>query len=156
KELLCIYTLIKKKKTLKEKLKFGDLNFSSATTKNNIYNRDDDEYIINNSISVQSDTLSYIQTEEINEWFDLSAVPQEIEEIVEVKPSTIPNAGNGLFAKIDIPNAMPLGFFFGVPMLEEEFELHKDNIGVAADYSIRYKHTILDATDKAGMPYTDP
>ncbi|CAJ0892880.1 13630_t:CDS:2 [Entrophospora sp. SA101] len=105
---------------------------------------------------LQSETMSYIQTEEISGWFDLSTVPKGIEEIVEVRPSTIPNAGNGLFAKQDIPNTTPLGFFFGVPMLEEEFELHKDSIGMAADYSMRYKHTILDATDKDGMPYTDP
>nr|CAG8434516.1 6217_t:CDS:2 [Entrophospora candida] len=171
--ILCIYTLTKRTKTFKGKSKtfITESNLSPVTAKKHAHNncsklknKDNNDHILDksscettdsNASSAQSELITYIQTEEIHEWFDYSSVPKSIDELVEVKPSTIPNAGNGLFAKRDIPNATPLGFYFGVPMLEEEFELHKDNIGMAADYSMRYKHTILDATDKDGMPYTD-
>jgi hypothetical protein len=87
---------------------------------------------------------------------DLSNIPKCWQDIVEVKPSTIPNSGNGLFAARDLPYNTPLGFYFGVPMSEDEFDSLKDNVGVASQYSIMYRKTVLDATDANGMPYTDP
>lgn len=87
---------------------------------------------------------------------DLTNVPTCWQDIVEVKASTIPNSGNGLFAARDLPYNTPLGFYFGVPMTEDEFDSLKDNVGVASQYSIMYRKTVLDATDPSGMPYTDP
>ncbi|KAG2182427.1 hypothetical protein INT43_007357 [Umbelopsis isabellina] len=87
---------------------------------------------------------------------DLSNVPKTWKDIVEVKPSNIPNSGNGLFAIRDLPYNTPLGFYFGVPMTEDEFDSLKDNVGMASQYSIMYRKTVLDATDTNGMPYIDP
>ncbi|KAG0238230.1 hypothetical protein BGW42_006510 [Actinomortierella wolfii] len=87
---------------------------------------------------------------------DLSNVPTKLSDIVRVDVSTIPNAGNGLFAVRDLPASTPLGFYFGVPMTENEFDSLKDGVGLASHYSIMYRRTVLDATDDKGMPYTDP
>ncbi|KAG0304015.1 hypothetical protein BGZ97_001657 [Linnemannia gamsii] len=87
---------------------------------------------------------------------DLSSVPTSLMDVVRVDVSTIPNSGNGLFAKIDLPASTPLGFYFGVPMTENEFDSLKDGVGVASHYSIMYRRTVLDATDEKGMPYSDP
>ncbi|KAJ2810828.1 hypothetical protein H4S07_002443 [Coemansia furcata] len=83
-------------------------------------------------------------------------IPTCWRDIVEVKPSSIPNAGNGLFAVCDLPGGIPLGFYFGVPMTEDEFDSLKEKVGLASHYSIMYRKMVLDATDKDGMPYTDP
>ncbi|KAJ2164220.1 hypothetical protein GGH15_004043 [Coemansia sp. RSA 562] len=83
-------------------------------------------------------------------------IPKSWHDVVEVRESTIPNAGNGLFAKRDLPAGIPLGFYFGVPMTEDEFDSLKESVGLASHYSIMYRKTVLDATDDAGMPYTDP
>ncbi|KAG9072596.1 hypothetical protein KI688_000367 [Linnemannia hyalina] len=87
---------------------------------------------------------------------DLSSVPTSLMDVVRVAESTIPNSGNGLFARIDLPASTPLGFYFGVPMTENEFDSLKDGVGVASHYSIMYRRTVLDATDEKGMPYSDP
>ncbi|KAG9289157.1 hypothetical protein G9A89_022466 [Geosiphon pyriformis] len=94
--------------------------------------------------------------EEILNGLDLTGVPSKLSDIVEVRTSTIPNAGRGLFATRNLPMTTPLGFYFGVPTLEHEFDLYKDNVGKASHYSMRYRHTILDATDAKGEPFTDP
>ncbi|KAG0347805.1 hypothetical protein BG004_006899 [Podila humilis] len=87
---------------------------------------------------------------------ELYRIPSSLHEIVRVGRSLLPNAGNGLFAKVDLPASTPLGFYFGVPMTENEFDSLKDGVGLASQYSIMYRRTVLDATDEAGMPYTDP
>ncbi|KAJ1822379.1 hypothetical protein LPJ56_000826 [Coemansia sp. RSA 2599] len=83
-------------------------------------------------------------------------IPKTWRDIVEVKQSTIPNAGNGLFATRDLPAGIPLGFYFGVPMTEDEFDSLKENVGLSSHYSIMYRRTVLDATDENGQPYADP
>ncbi|KAJ2723020.1 hypothetical protein GGI07_002914 [Coemansia sp. Benny D115] len=83
-------------------------------------------------------------------------IPRSWRDIVEVRPSTIPGAGNGLFAVRELPAGIPLGFYFGVPMTEDEFDSLKEPVGMASHYSIMYRRTVLDATDDKGMPYTDP
>ncbi|ORZ27051.1 hypothetical protein BCR41DRAFT_300661 [Lobosporangium transversale] len=87
---------------------------------------------------------------------DLEGVPTDLADIVQVNVSMIPNAGNGLFAKIDVPAGTPLGFYFGVPMTENEFDSLKDGVGQALHYSLMYQRTVLDATDDHGQPYRDP
>ncbi|KAF9114163.1 hypothetical protein BGX27_011519 [Mortierella sp. AM989] len=87
---------------------------------------------------------------------DLDQVPTSLADIVRVDVSTMHNSGNGLFAKIDLPTGTPLGFYFGVPMTENEFDSLKDGVGMASQYSIMYRRTVLDATDEHGQPYTDP
>ncbi|PVV04427.1 hypothetical protein BB560_001077 [Smittium megazygosporum] len=81
-------------------------------------------------------------------------IPKSWRDIVTVKKSTIPNAGKGLFAKRFIPAGIPLGFYFGVPMTEYEFDSLKDRVGMASHYSIMYRRTVLDATNDHGMPFT--
>ncbi|KAF9973954.1 hypothetical protein BGZ65_008980, partial [Modicella reniformis] len=53
-------------------------------------------------------------------------IPTCLADIVRVDVSGIPCAGNGLFAKIDFAAGTPLGFYFGVPMTENEFDSLKD------------------------------
>lgn len=86
---------------------------------------------------------------------DLTHVPQRWQDIVRIGPSTIPNGGQGLFAARDLPYNTPLGFYFGVPMTEFEFDSIKENVGRASQYSILYRRTVLDATDAQGEPYTE-
>ncbi|ORZ26172.1 hypothetical protein BCR42DRAFT_401739 [Absidia repens] len=85
---------------------------------------------------------------------DLDNVPKKWQDIVKVDTSTIPNSGQGLFAVRELPYNTPLGFYFGVPMTEYEFDSIKENVGRASEYSIKYRKTILDATDDQGEPYT--
>ncbi|KAF9926380.1 hypothetical protein FBU30_004012 [Linnemannia zychae] len=103
---------------------------------------------------------SKVDSQRVDEYrledLDLSNVPTSLKDVVRVDVSTIPNSGNGLFAKIDLPASTPLGFYFGVPMTENEFDSLKDGVGVASHYSIMYRRTVLDATDEKGMPYSDP
>ncbi|KAI9270049.1 hypothetical protein EDC94DRAFT_597942 [Helicostylum pulchrum] len=87
---------------------------------------------------------------------DLTNIPQSWHDIVQVKPSLIPFGGNGLFAKRKLPYNTPIGFYFGVPMTEDEFDSLKDRVGRSSEYSIMYRRTVLDATDDQGQPVTDP
>ncbi|ORX43566.1 hypothetical protein DM01DRAFT_237911, partial [Hesseltinella vesiculosa] len=87
---------------------------------------------------------------------DTSDIPKSLDDILYAAKSGIQGAGEGLFAKRDLPGNSPLGFYFGVPMTEDEFDSIKDNIGRSSEYSIRYRKTILDATDAEGQPWTDP
>lgn len=86
---------------------------------------------------------------------DLTNIPQSWHDIVQVKPSLIPFGGNGLFAKRKLPYNTPIGFYFGVPMTEDEFDSLKDRVGRSSEYSIMYRRTVLDATDDQGQPVTD-
>ncbi|KAF9437687.1 hypothetical protein BGZ76_011599 [Entomortierella beljakovae] len=109
---------------------------------------------------VSRDSTPQTNSQKVDEYrredLDLTNVPTSLSDVVRVDVSTIPNSGNGLFAKIDLPASTPLGFYFGVPMTENEFDSLKDGLGVASHYSIMYRRTVLDATDENGMPYSDP
>ncbi|OLY85085.1 hypothetical protein AYI68_g735 [Smittium mucronatum] len=83
-------------------------------------------------------------------------IPKKLSDIVEVRRSGVPSSGDGLFATRFLPKGIPLGFYFGVPMTEDEFDSLKDRVGNASQYSIMYLKTILDATDENGNPYRDP
>ncbi|KAI8064611.1 hypothetical protein BC940DRAFT_335234 [Gongronella butleri] len=87
---------------------------------------------------------------------DLREVPTSLDDILYEAESKIPGAGMGLFAKRDLPFNTPLGFYFGMPMTEDEFDSIKDGVGRSSEYSIRYRKTILDATDNNGDPWPDP
>ncbi|KAI8334185.1 hypothetical protein BC941DRAFT_356691 [Chlamydoabsidia padenii] len=87
---------------------------------------------------------------------DLSDIPTRWQDIIRIDTSTIPNAGQGLFALRDLPYNTPLGFYFGVPMTEYEFDSMKEKVGRASEYSICYRRTVLDATNEKGEPYTLP
>ncbi|EIE84681.1 hypothetical protein G6F46_009398 [Rhizopus delemar] len=86
---------------------------------------------------------------------DLNDIPNSWKDIVYIAPSNIPGAGSGLFAKRKLPYNTPIGFYFGVPMTEDEFDSLKDRVGRSSEYSIMYRRTVLDATDKDGQPVTD-
>ncbi|KAI7855117.1 hypothetical protein BDC45DRAFT_506589 [Circinella umbellata] len=87
---------------------------------------------------------------------DLSDVPKTWRDILYVGDSSIQGAGQGLFAKRKLPYNSPLGFYFGVPMTEDEYDSLKDGVGRASEYSIMYRRTVLDATDEHGQPFIDP
>ncbi|KAI9006242.1 hypothetical protein CLU79DRAFT_780538 [Phycomyces nitens] len=61
----------------------------------------------------------------------------------------------GVFAVRPIGPNIPLGFYFGVPMSEDEFESLKEGVGKADSYSLLYRKTVLDATDEKGQPFED-
>jgi hypothetical protein len=42
--------------------------------------------------------------------------------MVEIRKSSIPGAGSGVFAKVDIPNGYDLGLYRGEALTEKEFE----------------------------------
>ena len=86
---------------------------------------------------------------------DLSNIPSSWRDIVRVAPSNIPGGGNGLFATRRLPYNTPIGFYFGVPMSEDEFDALKDRVGRSSEYSIMYRRTVLDATDASGEPVLD-
>jgi len=111
---------------------------------NNNKNDENNDVIIENKNSNEGDK---------NDDSDNEFIPSSIDEIVEVKKSTIDNSGRGLFAKIFIPKYAVLGFYFGVPMTEWEFDSLKEGKGLSSNYSIRYRKTVLDATDDNGQPY---
>ncbi|KAI9491420.1 hypothetical protein BDB00DRAFT_959623 [Zychaea mexicana] len=97
------------------------------------------------------------QQQEIKlEDLDLTHVPKSWMDVLRVGDSTISGAGQGLFATRKLPYNTPLGFYFGVPMTEDEYDSLKDGVGRASEYSIMYRRTVLDATDEEGQPFTDP
>jgi hypothetical protein len=59
-----------------------------------------------------------------------------------------------LEAKRAIPKYTPLGFYFGVPLTEDEFDSMKDGLGKAADHAIMYRKTVIDPTDEQGQLYS--
>jgi hypothetical protein len=65
-------------------------------------------------------------------------IPASWEDILRVDISSIPNAGRGVFARQILPKYLILGFYFGVPMTEDEFDERKDHVGVASQYSVRF------------------
>lgn len=79
--------------------------------------------------------------------------PKSWQEIISLRKSH--QHQYGLFANRNLPKNMPLGFYFGVPMTEDEFDSMKDGIGQANKYSYMYKRkTVIDPTDKYGNLYT--
>jgi len=81
-------------------------------------------------------------------------VPTSILDLLYTQTSSLgPNAGLGCFTRYNIEIHTIIGFYFGVPMTEDEYDSLKDNVGIASSFSIRYKNTVLDATDDQGMPF---
>lgn len=94
---------------------------------------------------------------------DTNLTPKKWQDIVLLKKSTVSINDNycyynnnnyyGLFANRNLPKNTPLGFYFGVPMTEDEFDSMKDGIGQASDYSYMYRKTVIDPTDENGRIY---
>ncbi|KAI8593479.1 hypothetical protein BDZ88DRAFT_391005 [Geranomyces variabilis] len=108
---------------------------------------------------------------------DDDVIPTSLRDILEVKESTvnfwrccwviclysvltsflrrfqIPNSGRGVFAKWFLPANTEVGFYFGIPMTEDEFDSLKGNLGVSNAYAHRYRLTVIDGTDDEGQPY---
>lgn len=90
-------------------------------------------------------------------------VPQKWQDIIALKKSTASsndhyyfyNNNNyyGLVATRFLPKDTPLGYYFGVPMTQDEFDSMKDGIGQASDYCYMYQQTVIDPTDKNGRIY---
>lgn len=80
-------------------------------------------------------------------------IPKSIDEVLEVKESSIPNSGLGLFARRFIPANTPVGFYFGVPLAEEDFDKSKASVGRAKEFVHRYQNMVIDATNEVGEPY---
>ncbi|KAF9943652.1 hypothetical protein BGZ70_005661, partial [Mortierella alpina] len=111
---------------------------------------------VTSSLSLEEAARNHKKAAYRLEDLDTRHVPTRLSDIVRVGVSTVPNADNGVFAVVDLPVGTPLGFYFGVPMTENEFDSLKDGVGMASQYSIMYHRTVLDATDESGQPYTDP
>jgi prepilin-type processing-associated H-X9-DG protein len=104
----------------------------------------------NDMLEPQSEPLDPVPTDKPTKEYH---IPKSLDEVLQVKESLIPNAGKGVFAKMDIPKHTYLGFYFGVPVDEDEFDSLKDGVGVASEYAHRYNHTVLDATNEQGILY---
>lgn len=86
-------------------------------------------------------------------------VPETLEDIVYANyqdsnssTTTIPSS---IHAKRRLPINTPLGFYFGTPTTEDEFELFKEDQGNATKYCVMYGRTVLDATDDQGQLFLD-
>ncbi|CAO3632293.1 unnamed protein product [Mucor hiemalis] len=76
--------------------------------------------------------------------------PKSWQEVVSLRKSN----QYGLFANRYLPKNIPLGFYFGVPLTEDEFDSMKDGVGQAAELSYMYKNrTVIDPTDESGKFY---
>ncbi|KAI7887754.1 uncharacterized protein EV154DRAFT_426860 [Mucor mucedo] len=94
---------------------------------------------------------------------DEQGTPRQWQDIIALKKSTASANDNyhyynnnnyyGLFASRPLPHNIPLGYYFGVPMTEDEFDSMKDGIGQASEYSYMYQKTVIDPTDKNGRIY---
>lgn len=61
-----------------------------------------------------------------------------------------------LFAKRFIPKNTPLGFYFGIPTSESEFEALKElHYPSSSRYAYMYQTTVIDPTDEQGELYKD-
>ncbi|CAO3592693.1 unnamed protein product [Absidia cylindrospora] len=63
---------------------------------------------------------------------------------------------DAVYAQRRLPINIPIGFYFGTPTVEDEFQLFKEDKGEATEYSLLHGRTVLDATDDDGQPFTDP
>jgi hypothetical protein len=71
-------------------------------------------------------------------------------ELIEMKPSTVPGAGTGVFAKNDIAAKVDLGFYRGEHLSLEEFQKKFSNVGLG-----EYVLTLDDPTDTNKKFYVD-
>lgn len=63
-------------------------------------------------------------------------IPSSIKDLLRIAPSTLPNAGTGCFSNYKILPHTLIGFYFGVPMTEDEFDSLKDSTGLASSFSV--------------------
>ncbi|CAO3592076.1 unnamed protein product [Absidia cylindrospora] len=66
------------------------------------------------------------------------------------------DSGLSVFAQRRLPANTPIGFYFGTPTTEEEFDAYKENYIQAIKSCVMYDDTVLDATDDYGAPFTNP
>jgi hypothetical protein len=64
--------------------------------------------------------------------FPLEAHERKAKQMVDVRNSTIPGAGRGVFATVDIPSGTDLGWYRGEALTDEEFA----NEGRDTDYTL--------------------
>ncbi|KAI9290933.1 hypothetical protein K502DRAFT_345001 [Neoconidiobolus thromboides FSU 785] len=82
-------------------------------------------------------------------------IPTNWKDLFYVGPSTIKGANLGLFAKRFVPKDTVIGYYFGVPTTEYDFDKHKGLNKYVSSYSIKYYDFILDATDNNNELYKD-
>ncbi|KAI9303914.1 hypothetical protein BJ944DRAFT_241020 [Cunninghamella echinulata] len=89
---------------------------------------------------------------------DTPIIPTSWRDIVRVehKYTTKGDTYYTVYANRRLPCNIPIGFYFGVPVSEEEFDLFKEDNGQALSTSVMYGKTILDPTDDYGQLFTDP
>lgn len=71
-------------------------------------------------------------------------------ELIEMKPSNIPGAGTGVFAKTNIPANTELGYYRGEHLSAEEFEKKFGDVGLGT-----YVLTLDDPEDSSKKMYVD-
>ncbi|KAI8993692.1 hypothetical protein BDB01DRAFT_903165 [Pilobolus umbonatus] len=90
----------------------------------------------------------------MNDWIDMSNEPCDLDTTHVPKSwRDILSLRDGIVATRRLPKNAPLGFYFGVPMTEDEFDSLKDGVGYASEYSIMYQKMVLDPTDTDGSLY---
>ncbi|ORZ23119.1 hypothetical protein BCR42DRAFT_129500 [Absidia repens] len=83
-----------------------------------------------------------------------SKIPTCWQDIVHVQRGN-GNENDGVYAQRRLPINIPIGFYFGTPTVEDEFQLFKEDKGQAAEYSLLHGRTVLDATNDEGQLFTD-
>ncbi|CAO3622823.1 unnamed protein product [Cunninghamella blakesleeana] len=88
---------------------------------------------------------------------DTPDIPKSWRDIVRVE-HTASSKGDTycVYTNRRLPMNIPIGFYFGAAISEEEFGLFKEDNGQALAYSIMYGNTILDPTDDYGKLFTNP
>ncbi|KAI8333286.1 hypothetical protein EDC96DRAFT_451243 [Choanephora cucurbitarum] len=125
-----------------------------------------DEFIANRRrarLQPQPTTNKYVYLDNNGAIEEHQQQKKDIEEDIEGEEVDSPKSwhelislSDGLRAKRKLPKNIPLGFYFGVPMTEDEFDSLKDGIGKASEMAVMYRKTVIDPTDSQGEIYVDP
>lgn len=76
------------------------------------------------------------------------------QQVISLRRCTDPRQPYVLRASRHLPKNIPLGFYFGVPLTEDEFDAMKEGVGKAAKRCYMYKNnTVIDPTDETGNFY---
>ncbi|KAI8097016.1 uncharacterized protein BX664DRAFT_292287 [Halteromyces radiatus] len=89
---------------------------------------------------------------------DTPDIPTGWRDIVRVEHKSNRNKDDlchSVYAKRRLPPNTPLGFYFGTPTTEDEFDVFKQVQGATRKYCVMYGHTVLDATDDQGNLFLD-
>ncbi|KAI8982148.1 hypothetical protein BDF20DRAFT_453507 [Mycotypha africana] len=118
---------------------------------------DSEAYCSGNSlVSLREDSLSKIADHVNDSNLIHESKPENENDIPQSWKELFFVNNDGVFARRFIPKSTPIGFYFGVPRTEDEFEALKVGRGKAEEYAMVYRNnTIIDPTDDQGNLYVD-